>query len=107
MTLKLNVPTIGRQIAEQWFATLSDNKLDYLGSFQGQDDTNEIFMISYLELVDIYVTRILPESNDFESAKSFIEYNSFISDEKKEVIYKIYLLLKKKQKTKNTIKKGY
>ncbi|CAO3627039.1 unnamed protein product [Cunninghamella blakesleeana] len=104
-TLKLNVPTIGRQIAEQWFATLSDNKLDHLSSFQGQEDTNDVFMISYLELIDVYSTRTLPESNDFESAKSFIEYNSFISDEKKESILGIIQTIRDDQQKEQEKKK--
>ncbi|CAO3627074.1 unnamed protein product [Cunninghamella echinulata] len=107
MTLKLKVPTIGRQAAEQWFATLSDAKLDYLGSLQGQEEvfTDNTFMMSYLELIDIYATRILPEANDFESAKSFIEYNSFLSDEKKESIIETIQTMKEDQQKEQEKKK--
>ncbi|KAI9302211.1 hypothetical protein BJ944DRAFT_167695 [Cunninghamella echinulata] len=107
MTLKLKVPAIGRQTAEQWFATLSDVKLDYLGSLQGQEEefADNTFMMSYLELVDIYATRILPEANDFESAKSFIEYNSFLTDEKKESIIETIQTMKEDQQKEQEKKK--
>ncbi|KAI8081631.1 uncharacterized protein BX664DRAFT_340888 [Halteromyces radiatus] len=85
MTLKLSIPTVGRQAAEQWFATLSEQIADHLSNIQDQVDwEKDTIWTSYLELVDVYTTQILPRSDDLDSAQSFVEYNSFLTDEKKE-----------------------
>ncbi|ORZ17048.1 hypothetical protein BCR42DRAFT_450867 [Absidia repens] len=90
MTLKQSIPTVGRQVAEQWFATLPETTIDHLSSVQEQtnniDGDGNLLWVSYLQMVDLYATRILPETGDFESARSFVEYNSFLSDEKKETL---------------------
>jgi hypothetical protein len=77
---------MGRQAAEQWFATLPDSTIDHL-TLQAQTSTttSDIYYASYLQVVDLYVSRVLPDCGDLESARSFVEYNSFLSDEKKEV----------------------
>lgn len=85
LTLKQSIPTVGRQAAEQWFATLPDSSINHL-SLQGQTSaSDDIYYASYLQVVDLYASRVLPECGDLESARSFVEYNSFLSDEKKEV----------------------
>jgi hypothetical protein len=78
---------MGRQAAEQWFATLPDSTIDHL-TLRAQTSTTttaDIYYASYLQVVDLYASRVLPDCGDLESARSFVEYNSFLSDEKKEV----------------------
>ncbi|KAI8332418.1 hypothetical protein BC941DRAFT_436618 [Chlamydoabsidia padenii] len=84
LTLKQSIPTMGRQVAEQWFATLPDSIIDHL-TLQGQTD-DDTYYTSYIQLVDLYTARILPECGDLISARSFVEYNSFLTDEKKEAL---------------------
>ncbi|KAL0082868.1 hypothetical protein J3Q64DRAFT_1642259 [Phycomyces blakesleeanus] len=75
MSLKLNVPAVGRQVVEEWYSSLSEATVDHL-SVAGEDDG---VMKLYRETVDLYVCRVLPALNDYDSARSFLEYNSFLS----------------------------
>ncbi len=78
MDLKLNQHIVGREIAEGWFASLPDIVLDDIANGRQSDD-------GYIEVVRLYTCFILPGMNDFESAKTFLEYNSVLSDSKKKV----------------------
>ncbi|KAI9244473.1 hypothetical protein BDA99DRAFT_566226 [Phascolomyces articulosus] len=88
MTLKLQAVNVGRQIVEQWYATMSDATMDYISSIAGQERSgslsNDVYYNGCMEAIDLYVTRILPGMNDYETAVSFVQYNPLISDEKKE-----------------------
>ncbi|KAI8380979.1 uncharacterized protein BYT42DRAFT_287533 [Radiomyces spectabilis] len=81
MALKLDIPSVGRQIAEQWYASMPDTTMDHLAFVQADPDS---FFEAYIDTIHLYVTRILPLLRDFESATTFVEFNSFLSDEKKE-----------------------
>jgi hypothetical protein len=76
MDLKLDQLAVAREISENWFASLSDNTLDHMSANQDP---------GYNEIVDIYITRILPGMDDFESANIFLQYNTVLSQTKKEV----------------------
>lgn len=78
LDLKLNQHMVGREIAEEWFASLPDIVLDDLENGRQNDN-------GYAEVVKLYTCYILPEMNDFNSAKTFLEYNSVLSDSKKKV----------------------
>ena len=67
-----------REVAECWFASLTDLVLDDIANGRESDE-------NYLEIVQLYTCRILPGMNDFESANTFLEYNSVLSDSKKKV----------------------
>lgn len=69
---------VGREIAEEWFASLSDLVLDDIANGRQSDD-------EYIEIVQFYTSHILPGMNDFESANIFLEYNLVLSDSKKKV----------------------
>ncbi|KAF7732103.1 hypothetical protein EC973_006358 [Apophysomyces ossiformis] len=86
VALKLEVPAVGRQAVELWYASLSDATLDHLSSVQEEPDA---VMEAYLKTVEIYVTRILPAMNDFESSKTFLQYNTLVPEEKKESLQKM------------------
>ncbi|KAG0170005.1 hypothetical protein DFQ28_002600 [Apophysomyces sp. BC1034] len=86
MSLKLDVPAVGRQAIEQWYACLSDATLDHLGSVQEEPSA---VMEAYLKTVEIYVTRILPAMNDFESSKSFLQYNTLVPEDKRETLQRM------------------
>jgi hypothetical protein len=81
MDLKLNQLAVAREISEDWFASLSDSVLDQISA--NQDD--QVVVLGYNEIVDMYITRILPGMDDFESANTFLQYNSVLSHTKKEV----------------------
>ncbi|KAL0094081.1 hypothetical protein F4703DRAFT_1790499 [Phycomyces blakesleeanus] len=84
MSLKLNVPAVGRQVVEEWYSSLSEATVDHL-SVAGEDDG---VMKLYRETVDLYVCRVLPALNDYDSARSFLEYNSFLSPSAKTTLEK-------------------
>ncbi|ORX50212.1 hypothetical protein DM01DRAFT_1337874 [Hesseltinella vesiculosa] len=79
VTIKANVPGVGRQVAEEWFALLPDATLDLLAGLEAQDAQVQ----AYTECAHIYTCRILTQTGDYDSARSFIEYNGILTDEKK------------------------
>lgn len=81
MNLKLNEVKVARDIAEDWFAALPDTTLDHIYRNQENDQVG----IGYKEVVQIYTTRILTALNDYESANTFLEYNSILNDHQKKV----------------------
>lgn len=83
MTLKLKVAPVGRQVAEQWYATLDDGTIEYLSS--PREDENDVYAHACLESIETYATQILPAMNDYESALSFVQYNAILDDSRKEV----------------------
>lgn len=78
MDLKLNQFTEAREVAESWFACLPDLVLDDIANGRQNDE-------SYIEIVQLYTCRVLPAMSDFESAVTFLEYNSVLTDSKKKV----------------------
>ncbi|KAI8061943.1 hypothetical protein BDF21DRAFT_347703 [Thamnidium elegans] len=78
LDLKLNQFAEAREVAESWFACLPDLVLDDIANGRQSDE-------SYIEIVQLYTCRILPAMNDFESAITFLEYNSVLTDSKKKV----------------------
>ncbi|KAI8337076.1 hypothetical protein BC941DRAFT_45461 [Chlamydoabsidia padenii] len=74
MTLKLSIPLVGRNVAEHWLATSNSDRR--------ADTDNWTYS---LQVIEIYATRILPACGDLGSARSFVEYNSLLSNENKEV----------------------
>lgn len=78
LTLKLNQHVVGREIAEEWFTSLPDLVLDDIANGRQSDD-------EYIEIVQFYTSHILPGMNDFESANTFLEYNSVLSNSRKKV----------------------
>ncbi|KAI9027344.1 hypothetical protein CLU79DRAFT_833262 [Phycomyces nitens] len=84
MSLKLNVPAVGRQVVEEWYAGLSEATLDHLAGATEDDGVMKL----YRETVDIYVCRILPALKDYDSARSFLDYNSFLSPSAKTTLEK-------------------
>ena len=86
MTLKIQAVNVGRQIVEEWYAAMSDSTMDYISSIAiQQEESDDVYYNGCMEAIDLYVTRILPAMNDYETAISFVQYNPLISDEKKEV----------------------
>ncbi|KAI8063709.1 uncharacterized protein B0P05DRAFT_555383 [Gilbertella persicaria] len=79
MYLKLDQLGVARDAAEAWFAALSDEFLDHIAANQDQDQ----IALGYISVVDLYITRILPGMEDFESAKTFVQYNSVLNEAKK------------------------
>ncbi|KAI8336911.1 hypothetical protein BD560DRAFT_413482 [Blakeslea trispora] len=72
MDLKLDQLNVAKEAAEQWLAALPEIRKD-----------DEKKMVEYISVIDLYITRILPGLGDFESAETFIEYNSVLTDIKK------------------------
>ena len=90
MTLKLDTVNVGRQIVEQWYANMQDATMDYISAITAQGEASsstDVYYNGCMEAIDLYVTRVLPAMNDYETAMTFVQYNPLISDEKKEVIY--------------------
>ncbi|KAI9484704.1 hypothetical protein BDB00DRAFT_792669 [Zychaea mexicana] len=89
MTLKLQAVNVGRQIVEQWYATMSDATMDYISSIaaqEGSEPSDDVYYNGCMEAIELYVTRILPAMNDYETALSFVQYNPLLSEEKKEAL---------------------
>jgi hypothetical protein len=80
MTLKLSIPTIGQKVTEAWLATLPLDSSSF--------DRQTGWTTFYLQVVKIYATRILPECDELDSARSVVETNSALSHENKEVMQK-------------------
>ena len=72
MTLKLQAVNVGRQIVEEWYATMSDVTMDYISSIAiQQEESDDVYYNGCMEAIDLYVTRILPAMNDYETAVSY------------------------------------
>lgn len=76
--LKLDQASVARDSVESWFAALPDLLLDDMAQGRTSDEP-------YLEIVRLYIGRILPAMQDFESAHVFLEFNEVLSDSKKKV----------------------
>ena len=81
MSIQLNQLSVARNIAEEWFASLSDEVMDHISANRDQDQITE----GYNKVVELYVGRTLPRMHDFESANTFLDYNSVLTDSKKKV----------------------
>ncbi|KAI8976096.1 hypothetical protein BDB01DRAFT_804536 [Pilobolus umbonatus] len=75
--IQLNVPVVGKEFVESWFAGLSDTALDHISM---NIEYPDVLVKGYLDTVNLYVTQLLPALNDYESAFTFIEYNSVLPD---------------------------
>ncbi|KAI7897494.1 uncharacterized protein BX663DRAFT_528151 [Cokeromyces recurvatus] len=71
MVIKLNEYKVARDSIEEWFASLPN------------DDTKE-----YEHIVELYIRCILPALEDYESARVFLEYNTVLTNKKKEELLK-------------------
>ncbi|SAM08877.1 hypothetical protein [Absidia glauca] len=89
LTLKLSIPTAGRKVAEAWLATLP---LD-----SSSVDRQTGWTTFYLQVVKIYATRILPECDELDSARSVVETNSTLSHENKEAFLHLIQLFEEDQ----------
>lgn len=87
MTLKLQVIKTGRQVAEEWYASLPDATIDYFSSMAEQVNREQadVYYDGCVNAINHYATQILPAMNDYESAISFIQYNALLNEEKKKV----------------------
>lgn len=85
MTLKLQVIKTGRQVAEEWYASLSDATMDYFSSMAQQSNREQadVYYDGCVNAINHYATQILPAMNDYDSAISFIQYNALLDEEKK------------------------
>ncbi|KAG1094515.1 hypothetical protein G6F42_018739 [Rhizopus arrhizus] len=79
MNIELDQLAVARSIAEEWFASLSDEVMDHISANREQDQVTE----GYNKVVELYVGRTLPRMHDFESANTFLDYNSVLTDTKK------------------------
>ncbi|KAG2206640.1 hypothetical protein INT46_009927 [Mucor plumbeus] len=85
MSIQLNQLSVARNIAEEWFASLSDEVMDHISANRDQDQITE----GYNKVVELYVGRTLPRMHDFESANTFLDYNSVLTDSKKKALKSI------------------
>ncbi|KAI7884252.1 hypothetical protein K492DRAFT_234824 [Lichtheimia hyalospora FSU 10163] len=85
MTLKLQVIKTGRQVAEEWYASLPDATMEYFSSMAEQTnrEQSDVYYDGCVNAINHYATQILPAMNDYESAISFIQYNALLDEEKK------------------------
>ncbi|KAI8641778.1 hypothetical protein BD408DRAFT_388343 [Parasitella parasitica] len=85
MNIELEQFAVARSIAEEWFASLSDDMMDHIAANREQDQLTE----GYVKVVELYISRTLPRMHDFESANTFLEYNSVLTDSKKKALKSI------------------
>ncbi|CEP14090.1 hypothetical protein [Parasitella parasitica] len=79
MNMELEQLAVARSIAEDWFASVPDDIMDHISVNREQGQMAE----GYIRVVELYAARILPRMHDFESANTFLEYNSVLTDSKK------------------------
>lgn len=89
MNIELDQLAVARSIAEEWFASLSDQVMDHISASREQDPVTE----GYNKVVELYVGRTLPRMHDFESANTFLDYNSVLTDTKKKVYFTCHNLV--------------
>ncbi|KAI9287896.1 hypothetical protein BC943DRAFT_357619 [Umbelopsis sp. AD052] len=90
MSLRLGTARIGQQIAEEWLANVPDTliaELDMAGPMtesailSSEDEESPIS--AYYEVLELYSVSILTTLQDYTSAREFIKYNPYISDQQK------------------------
>ncbi|CAO3702281.1 unnamed protein product [Rhizopus stolonifer] len=82
MTINLNQLSVAKDIIEEWFTCLSDATLDYVSNQTKKEEKHDVLTCTYIDLVELYVTRILPGLGEFETAETFIEYNTVLTESK-------------------------
>lgn len=82
LCLQFSAVKVAREIAEQWYASLPDVTIEYL--VQNQDMSNPVYA-ACMNTIEIYLLKILGGMEDYHSAAAFLEYNGFISQDKKKV----------------------
>ncbi|ORE02806.1 hypothetical protein BCV72DRAFT_214490 [Rhizopus microsporus var. microsporus] len=82
MDVNLQQYSCAKVVAEEWLYSLSDAILDHI-SQQIENDDDRI-SYAYNKIVELYIIRILPGLYDFETAESFLEYNSILTGTKLE-----------------------
>ncbi|KAG1445150.1 hypothetical protein G6F46_012308 [Rhizopus delemar] len=80
MTANLEQFAVAKDITEEWFTCLSDAVLDNISQQIKQE--HNYLVCAYIEIVELYVTRILPGLNEFETAEAFIDYNTILTESK-------------------------
>jgi hypothetical protein len=99
MSLRLGTARIGQQIAEEWLANVPDTliaELDTAGPMtesailSSEDEESPIS--AYYEVLELYSVNILTTLQDYSSAREFIKYNPYISDQQKKVKYYMSIL---------------
>jgi hypothetical protein len=85
MTTNLEQLAVAKDITEEWFTCLSDAVLDNISQQIKQE--HNYLVCAYIEIVELYVTRILPGLNEFETAEAFIDYNTILTESKLLVIF--------------------
>ncbi|KAG1173449.1 hypothetical protein G6F70_008657 [Rhizopus microsporus] len=82
MDVNLQQYTCAKVVAEEWFYSLSDAILDHISQQIENDDDHISY--AYNKIVELYIIRILSGLYDFETAESFLEYNSILTGAKLE-----------------------
>jgi hypothetical protein len=92
MSLRLGTARIGQQIAEEWLANVPDTliaELDTAGPMTESailsSEDEESAISAYYEVLELYSVSILTALQDYSSAREFIKYNPYISDQQKMV----------------------
>lgn len=92
MSLRLGTARIGQKIAEEWLANVPDTLLAELETagpmtesaiLSSEDEESPI--TAYYEVLELYSVSILTALQDYASAREFIKYNPYISDQQKKV----------------------
>ncbi|CEG68498.1 hypothetical protein RMATCC62417_04748 [Rhizopus microsporus] len=82
MDVNLQQYNCAKVVAEEWFYSLSDAILDHISQQIENDDDHISY--AYNKIVELYIIRILSGLYDFETAESFLEYNSILTGTKLE-----------------------
>ncbi|KAI9281200.1 hypothetical protein BY458DRAFT_499874 [Sporodiniella umbellata] len=78
LTCQLRQYDIGRSVIEEWFSYLSDAALDSISQKSEREDDN--LVATYIRLVEIYTTCILPKLGEFDAAIVFLDYNTTLPE---------------------------
>jgi len=79
---------IGRMMAEEWLSK-RESPIMLNGGSTGEDDTEEG---GYDKVIEIYCLRILPKLEQWDYAKEFLQFESELSEPRREVCSCCYLL---------------
>jgi hypothetical protein len=92
MSLRLGTVRIGQQIAEEWLANIPDSlivELEQVGPMTESailaNEDEESAVTAYYKVLELYSVNILTSMQDYSSAHEFIQYNSYLSDQQKQV----------------------
>ena len=81
-TLKIDAPEVGRVVIEDWLAHREPR--------YSLDPPEDLAGDGYAKTLELYTLHILPKLEQWDYAKEFLEYESELTSQRREVCFKTY-----------------